>query len=190
MRRPGRRLRREPTGPQASSARQRGEDPPPATAPAAELEHQAARRLLDDARDVHHRSHRHLEWALREHGPEYAESLRDQLEREHREAEALRDQYVEKVRAMENYRFTAIQARRYQTGPVGDYARMLRLNERAIDARIAPVIDPLREHLSQLVPQPQAELDAERSEWERRAEENAQMAKMARGGVFVPGGEW
>ena len=167
-----------------------GEDPPPATGPSAELEKHAALRRLDAARDVHRRAHRRLEWALREHGAEYAESLREHLVREREEVLALFDGFVEKCRAMEAHSYAAAQARRHQTGPVGDYSRSLRATEKGLDARLAGLLDPVRERIDALVPIAQSVLDAEQAEREQRAEQNARMAKMARGGVFVPGGEW
>jgi hypothetical protein len=83
-------------------------------------------------------------------------------------------------------------ARRHQTGPAGDYSRSLtptRPRSGAVARRSDP-LNQVRERVAELVPRPQAELDAEQAERERRIEQNAGMAKAARGGVFVPGGEW
>ena len=156
-----------------------GKPTPSATEPAADAEADAAVRRLGAATDVKRQCHRRLERALRTHGTGWAEAVREQAERERADLDELLGVFGERLRSLERLGYLTGMLRRHNSGPVGDYSRQLRPPE---SRRRRDPLDELRGHIDAQVQRPQAEIDAEQREQEQRTKENAEMARMARGG--------
>ena len=116
----------------------------------------------------------------------WAEAEREQAERERADLDELLGVFGERLRSLERLGFLKSQYCAATTAaPVGDYSRHLRPAE---SRRRRDPLDELREHIDGLVP-PGARTRStpRRAEQERRAEENREWARAARGGVFAGG---